>query len=79
MNPFSGRLTPVVTAEISGNAWYLLSSANPCWIHGYLEGAEAPRLRTDEPFGRQGFSMTLEHDFGLGAADYRGGYKNNGA
>lgn len=79
VNPFSGRLTPVVTAEISGNAWYLLSSANPCWIHGYLEGAEAPRLRTDEPFGRQGFSMTLEHDFGLGAADYRGGYKNNGA
>ena len=79
VNPFSGRLTPVVSAEINGNAWYLLSSANPCWIHGYLEGAEAPRLRTDEPFGRQGFSMTLEHDFGLGAADYRGGYKNNGA
>ncbi|MDS9467344.1 Clp protease ClpP [Paracoccus sp. MBLB3053] len=79
VNPFSGRLTPVVTAEISGNAWYLLSSANPCWVHGYLEGSEAPRLRTEEPFGRQGLSMTLEHDFGMGAADYRGGYKNNGA
>lgn len=79
VNPFSGRLTPVVTAEISGNAWYLLSGANPCWIYGYLEGNEAPRLRTDEPFGRQGMSMTLEHDFGLGASDYRGGYKNNGA
>lgn len=79
VNPFSGRLTPVVTPEITGSAWYLLSAANPCWIHGYLEGAEAPRLRTDEPFGRQGFSMTLEHDFGMGAADFRGGYKNNGA
>lgn len=79
VNPFSGKLTPVVTAEISGNAWYLLSSANPCWVYGYLEGAEAPRLRTEEPFGRQGFSMTLEHDFGMGAADFRGGYKNSGA
>ena len=79
VNPFSGKLSPVVTAEIAGNAWFLLSSANPCWIHGYLEGAEAPRLRTEEPFGRQGLSMTLEHDFGMGAADYRGGYQNNGA
>lgn len=79
VNPFSGRLRPVVTAEIAGNAWYLLSSQAPCWVYGFLEGAEAPRLRTEEPFGVQGFSMTLEHDFGFGAADYRGGYKNNGA
>ena len=79
VNPFSGKLTVVVSAEIPGNAWYLLSAANPAWIYGYLEGNEAPRLRTEEPFGRQGMSMTLEHDFGLGAADYRGAYKNNGA
>lgn len=79
VNPFSGKLTVVVSAEIPDNAWYLLSAANPAWIYGYLEGAEAPRLRTEEPFGRQGFSMTLEHDFGLGAADFRGAYKNNGA
>lgn len=79
VNPFSGKLTVVVSAEIPDNAWYLLSAANPAWIYGYLEGAEAPRLRTEEPFGRQGFSMTLEHDFGMGAADFRGAYKNNGA
>lgn len=79
VNPFSGKLTVVVSAEIPGNAWYLLSAANPAWIYGYLEGNEAPRLRTEEPFGRQGMSMTLEHDFGLGAADFRGAYKNNGA
>ncbi len=79
VNPFSGKLTPVVTSEISGNPWYLLSAANPCWVYGFLDGAEAPRLRTEEPFGTQGFSMTLEHDFGMGAADFRGGYKNAGA
>lgn len=78
VNPFSGKLAPVVSAEITGNEWYLLSGNNPCWIYGYLEGAEAPRVRTKEPFGTQGFSMTVEHDFGLGAVDYRGGYKNAG-
>lgn len=77
-NPFSGKLEPVVSAEITDNSWYLLSGNNPCWIYGYLEGAEAPRVRTKEPFGTQGFSMTVEHDFGLGAVDYRGGYKNAG-
>lgn len=79
VNPFSGKLRPVVTPEITGNAWHLLSAANPCWVHGFLEGLEAPRLRTEEPFGTQGFSMTLEHDFGLGVVEHRGGYRNPGA
>lgn len=80
VNVFTGgRLKPLMTTQIAGNAWYLLSERNPNWIYGYLEGMEAPRLRTEEPFGTQGFSMTLEHDFGVGAADYRGGYKNTGA
>jgi hypothetical protein len=48
-------------------------------VHGYLEGAEAPRVRTEEAFGQQGMAMSLEHDFGMGAVDYRGGYKNPGA
>lgn len=82
-NPFAGQLEVVVTAEISNNNWYLF--ANPampggqCFVYGYLNGAEAPRLRTYEPFGIQGWSMTLEHDFGLGAVDFRGAFKNNGA
>lgn len=79
VNPFSGKLSPVVTAEITGNAWYVLSDRAPCWVYGFLEGAEAPRVRTEEPFGTQGFSMTVEHDFGFGAVDFRGGYKNAGA
>ncbi|MCL4069007.1 ATP-dependent Clp protease proteolytic subunit [Pseudomonas sp. GX19020] len=78
VNPFSGRMKPVVASEITGKEWYLLSERAPCWVHGFLEGAEAPRVRTEEPFGTQGFSMTVEHDFGLGAADFRGGYKNPG-
>jgi ATP-dependent protease ClpP protease subunit len=82
VNPFSGRLEPVVTAQIADNRWHLFASADrpggACFVHGYLDGAEAPRMRTDEAFGQQGMAMTLEHDFGLGAVDYRGGYKNGG-
>jgi len=76
VNPFSGKLRVIVTPEIDDTSWYLLSGANPVWTHGFLEGGEAPRLRTEEPFGTQGFAMTLEHDFGVGAVDYRGGFKS---
>lgn len=80
VNIFSGRLEPLETSQISGNAWYLLTDpavgSNYRW--GYLEGYEAPRVRMDEPFGQQGFAMSVEHDFGCGATDYRFGYKNSG-
>lgn len=83
VNPFSGKLQVVVSAELTGNAWYLFADPNmpggQCFVYGYLNGAEAPRLRTDQPFGVQGWSMTLEHDFGFGAVDFRGTYKNAGA
>ncbi|MBZ9705377.1 Mu-like prophage major head subunit gpT family protein [Mesorhizobium sp. ESP7-2] len=81
VNPYSGKMTPISTAQISGNGWYLFADpesgiSNYRW--GYLEGYEAPRVRMDEPFGKQGFSMSVEHDFGCGPTDYRGGYKNAG-
>ena len=83
VNPFSGRLMVVSSAQITGNTWYLFADPNrpggQCFVYGGLDGAEAPRVRTDEPFGQQGWAMTVEHDLGLGGADYRGTYKNPGA
>lgn len=83
VNPFSGRLQVLSSAQLSGNAWYLFADPNrpggSCFVHGYLDGATAPRLRTEEPFGTQGVGMTVEHDFGVGANDFRGTYKNPGA
>lgn len=81
VNPFSGTLSVVTTAKITGNAWYLF--ADPAMLanfaYGYLQGAAGPRMRMEEPFGRQGVSFTVEEDFGCGAVDWRGGYKNAGA
>jgi ATP-dependent protease ClpP protease subunit len=81
VNPFSGTLTVVTSPYVTGNAWYLFADPSdlPCFIHGFLSGYEAPRMRTDEPFGQQGMAMSVEHDFGVGAIDHRGGFRNTGA
>lgn len=80
VNPFSGTLSIVVTSKIAGNPWYLFASPEEaaCFEWGLLDGYTAPRFRTDNPFGVQGVSMSLEHDFGCGALDFRGGWKNPG-
>lgn len=83
VNPYAGDFTHVQTPRISTNAWYLLtapgSAGGTNWVHGFLDGAEGPRVRTEEPFGRQGMAVSIEHDFGVGAQDSRYGYKNSGA
>lgn len=81
VNPFSGSLQLVVTPKLTGNSWYVFANPAdvPNFIYGFLSGYEAPRLRMDEPFGYQGTALTIEHDFGVGAVDFRGGYRNIGA
>lgn len=75
------RLLAAKDANISGNHWYLFADVNkaPCFVYGNLQGFEGPRLSTDDPFTVQGVSIKLEHDFGVGAIDYRGAYHNAGA
>lgn len=77
---FSGKLEQVTTARIIGNAWYMFADPEllPCFEWGLLEGYAAPRLRMEEGFGVQGVKVQLEHDFGCGAIDFRGGYRNAG-
>jgi hypothetical protein len=81
INPFSGQMELAVTAKITGNAWYMFASPDnaPCFEWGLLDGYAAPRFRIEEIFGTQGTSLTLEHDFGCGAIDFRGGFRNAGA
>jgi hypothetical protein len=80
VNPFSGRLRSVSDSNIADQSWYLFTEPGrvPCFVYGFLGGATGPRVRTDEPFGVQGVRTSLEHDFGVGAIDFRGTYKNNG-
>lgn len=81
VNPFSGRLRSVSDANITDKSWYMLTDPArvPNFIYGFLAGSGGPRTRTFEPFGVQGIKISLEHDFGVGAIDYRGAYKSVGA
>lgn len=80
-NPFKGKLIPVGDANLTGIAWHLY--ADPAdletLIYGYLQGAEGPRLSTREGFTTDGVELKVSIDFGFGAIDYRGAYKNPGA
>ncbi|TIN36840.1 MAG: hypothetical protein E5Y10_22190 [Mesorhizobium sp.] len=75
------RIVPIGDANITGNAWYLFSDpmTAPCFAYGYLDGFEGPRLSSENVFDVQGMKVKLEHDFGFGAIDFRGGYRNAGA
>ncbi len=82
VNPFAGKLSVHVENRYAGNGWWLFADpkTRPAFVHGYLEGEpEGPRLRTDQPFGRQGMSFSSEFDFGCGVNDHRAAYFNPGA
>lgn len=81
VNPYVGKLQPIMAPHITGNAWYLFAepTATPCFMYGFLSGEAGPRMRMDEPFGMQGVQYSVELDFGCGATDFRGGWKNAGA
>ncbi|GEP11813.1 hypothetical protein [Methylobacterium gnaphalii] len=81
------RMAPVADANLAnddGSAflpWYLFAdpAVAPCFVYGYLEGYEGPRLTSEQVFGVQGMKVKLEHDFGVAPIDFRGGYRNPGA
>lgn len=75
------RLKPVADANLAGNPWFLFANPGiaPNFVYGNLEGYEGPRLSSKERFSVQGMSVKLEHDFGVGGIDFRGGYRNPGA
>lgn len=74
-------LQPLADANLTGNGWYLFAdpATAPCFVYGYLQGFEGPRLASEQEFDVQGMRVKLEHDFGGAAIDYRGGYRNPGA
>lgn len=74
-------MAPVADANLTGNGWYLFADpmTAPCFVYGFLEGFEGPRLASEQEFDVQGMRVKLEHDFGVAAIDYRGGYRNAGA
>lgn len=80
VNPFSGRLSTVADANITGNQWWLFAdpAVAEVFVYGYLAGNPGPRFMTEEGFRTDGVALRVTLDFGCGAVDYRGGYRNAG-
>lgn len=80
VNPFSGRLSTVADANITGNQWWLFADplVSEVFIYGYLAGNPGPRFMTKEGFDTDGVALRVTLDFGCGAVDYRGAYRNAG-
>ena len=81
VNPFGGKLSLIVEPRLTGNGWYLFGdpSTAPVLEYAYLSSAQGPQLSSRdgwEVLGRE-FRVTL--DFGAGASDHRGAYRNAGA
>jgi hypothetical protein len=80
-NVFVGTLSPLVSAQISGNGWYLFTdpALQAVFRWGLLEGSTGPSLTVENVFGADGVGVQAVHDFGFAAEDFRGAYRNAGA
>jgi len=86
INPFAGRLVPIVEARLDAtdvNDWYLFADpATPngtVVIYAYLEGQEGPYTETRQGFDVDGTEIKIRQDFAAAAVDYRGAVKQAGA
>ncbi|MEI7608522.1 MAG: Mu-like prophage major head subunit gpT family protein, partial [Rhodospirillaceae bacterium] len=80
VNPWSNQFKLVVDANITGNEYYLFCDPNaaPVFKYGYVQGT-GPVVRSEIDFDTRGLRIVVGLDFGYGAVDYRGAYKNAGA
>ncbi len=81
-NKVRGIVGDVVgSPRLTGNGWYLFADPNiaPVLEVVFLNGQRVPRLVEQEAFRTGGLEWRVEYATGVGAIDYRGGYRNAGA
>lgn len=80
-NPFSGRLTLLVEPRLPPGAWYVFADPASLTVleYAYLTSAPGPQLASREGWDVLGMEFRCVLDFGCGAIDWRGAFKNPGA
>lgn len=83
VNPFSGRLTLLVEPRFgaTSKAWYLAAdpAVLPVFQEAYLSGAPGPQMASRDGWDVLGTEFRCVLDYGAGAFDWRGVYRNPGA
>lgn len=81
VNPFAGKLEPLIEPRLAGLAWYLFGDPNtapPVLEMAYLNGVTEPFLDSQDGWRVDGTEYKVRHDFGGGFVDWKGAYKNPG-
>lgn len=81
VNPFAGKLEHLVEPRIAGNAWYVFTDPAqlPVLEYAYLSSAQGPQMASREGWDVLGMEFRVVLDFGCGAVEWRGAYRNAGA
>lgn len=79
-NPFSGKLELLVEPRIADKSWYVFADPAilPVLEYAYLSSAQGPQMASREGWDVLGQEFRVVLDFGCGATDFRGAYRNPG-
>lgn len=79
-NPFTGKLELLVESRITDKSWYVFAdpAVLPVLEYAYLSSAQGPQMASREGWDVLGQEFRVVLDFGCGATDFRGAYRNPG-
>lgn len=79
-NPFAGKLTLLVEPRITDDSWYVFADPAqlPVLEYAYLSDAQGPQFASREGFEVLATEFRVTLDFGAGAVDWRGAYRDIG-
>ncbi|MDP3409029.1 prohead protease/major capsid protein fusion protein [Bosea sp. (in: a-proteobacteria)] len=80
VNPFAGKLIPLIEPRITDDSWYLFAdpATAPVLEYSYLSSAPGPQMASREGWDVLSTEYRVVLDFGAGAVDWRGAVRNPG-
>lgn len=81
VNAMAGKMQVLVEPRLTGLAWYVFAdpALAPVLEYAYLSSASGPQLSSRDGWETLGREFRVTLDFGAGAVDHRGAYRNAGA